>query len=121
MKKIFLIALLSLIIISSVTYGQNSYPSSGNVKIFAVDEAWAEGISIVKPSGWSGVRFTRNNPSSGNWNGNWAIGYNAATGDDFSISTNYNGTQYDGPLHISNSTRNVGIGNTANACQRYWR
>ena len=88
----------------------NSYPTTGNVKIFGVDEAWAEGISIVKPSGWSGIRFSRNNPSGGNYNGNWAIGYNNS--NDFTISTNYNGTQYDGLFHISNSTRNVGIGTT---------
>jgi hypothetical protein len=85
---------------------------ANNVKIFGSDEAWAEGISIVKASGWSGIRFTRNDPASGNYNGNWAIGYNYNTGNDFSISTNYNGSQYDGLFHISNSTRNIGIGTT---------
>ncbi len=83
----------------------------GNVKIFAASEAWAEGITIVRSAGWGGMRITRNNPASGNFEGNWAIGYNANTGNDYSIST-YNAGQYDGVFHISNTTRNVGIGTT---------
>jgi len=50
---------------------------------------------------------------SGNYNGNWGLGYNINTANDFSISTNYNGNQYDGVFHISNATRNVGIGTTS--------
>ena len=97
-----------------MTYAQtNSYPSSGNVKVFAVDAGWAEGIAVVKPVGWSGIRLTRNDPAGGNYNGNWALGYNVATGNDFSISTNNGGIQYDGLFHISNTNRNVGIGTTA--------
>jgi hypothetical protein len=84
----------------------------GNLRIYGTDQAWSEGISIVKATGWSGIKLLRSNPTAGNFNGNWAMGYNANTGDDFSISTTYNNTQYDGVLHISNSTRNVGIGTT---------
>jgi hypothetical protein len=109
MKKIF--GYLTLLI-SSIASGQNLYPTTGNVKIFSANGGWSEGISIVRPEGWSGVRFTRNDPSGGNFSGNWAIGYNASTQNDFSISTNYLGNQYDGLLHISNTTRNVGIGTT---------
>jgi hypothetical protein len=83
-----------------------------NVKIFGTDEAWAEGLAIIRPSGWSGIRLCRNDPAGANYNGNWALGFNGFNGNDFSISTNYNGTQYDGLFHISNSTRNVGIGTT---------
>ena len=82
----------------------------GNVKIFGRDEAWAEGLCIVKPSGWSGIRFTRNDPATGNFAGNWALGYNGNTGNDFSISNNYNGIQYNNLFHIKADTRNVGIG-----------
>ena len=94
-------------------FGQNnSYPTTGDVKIFAGGSSWGEGLAIVKPSGWSGIRMTRNDPASGNYNGNWALGYNVATGNDFSISTNNGGIQYDGLFHISNTNRNVGIGTT---------
>ncbi len=111
MKRLFLYLIF---LNTTITYGQtNSFPvPSGNAKIFAVSQAWAEGLAVVTPSGWGGVRFTRNDPASGNFNGNWAIGYNASTGNDFSISTNYNSGQYDGLFHISNSSRYVGIGTT---------
>ncbi len=107
--------ILSILILFAnlVCLSQNSYPSSGNVKIFGADEAWAEGICVVKASGWSGLRLARNNPSGGNYDGNWAIGYNYFTGNDFSISNNYGGAQYNGIFHISASTRNVGIGTTS--------
>jgi hypothetical protein len=92
--------------INGKTIGRN------NVKIFGSGENWAENLCLIMPASWGGVRFARNDPAGGNYNGNWAIGYNGTTGNDFSISTNYNNTQYDGLLHISNSTRNVGIGTT---------
>jgi hypothetical protein len=84
-----------------------------NVKIFGSDETWAEGITIVKPSGWSGLRLTRNDPASGNFEGNWAIGYSAGSGNDLSITNYFNSTQSDYIFHISSSTKNIGIG-TAN-------
>jgi hypothetical protein len=103
-----------MILVSSIAYSQNNtYPTSGNVKIFGVDAAWAEGIAVVKPTGWGGLRLARIDPAGGNYSGNWAIGYGGSTGNDFSVSTNYNGTQYDGLFHISNSTRHVGIGTTS--------
>lgn len=83
-----------------------------NMKIFASSEAWAEGLTIIQPSSWGGIRLTRNDPASGNYTGNWAIGYTGNTGNDFSITTYFNGAQYDGAFHISNATRNVGIGTT---------
>ena len=83
-----------------------------NMKIFGASEGWAEGLTVIQASGWGGIRLTRNDPDTGNYTGNWAIGYNASTGNDFSISTFSNGAQYDGALHISNTTRNVGIGTT---------
>jgi len=83
-----------------------------NVKIFGSSEAWAEGLTVIQSSGWGGVRLTRNDPATGNYEGNWAIGYTGYTGNDFSISTSFNGAQYDGAFHISNATRNVGIGTT---------
>jgi hypothetical protein len=106
------LTLLLLLIASAAFCQTNTFPSSGNAKIFAVGESWAEGLAVVRASGWSGVRLTRNDPAGGNYNGNWALGYNGSTGNDFSISTNYLGTQYDGLFHISNSTRYVGIGTT---------
>ena len=112
MKYIQIISLL-ILQVSTMAWGQtNSFPPSGNVKIFAAEDSWGEGICVVRPSGWSGIRFARNNPSSGNFNGNWSIGYNLSTGNDLSISANYNGIQYDGIFHISISSRNVGIGTT---------
>lgn len=83
---------------------------SDNLKIFSTPESWAEGLTVIKPTGWSGIRFARNDPATNNYDGNWAIGYSQATGNDLTISTNYSGNQYDGLLLISNSTRNVGIG-----------
>jgi hypothetical protein len=113
MKKICFAALVAMVSNFSTRAQTNIFPSTGNAKIFAVSQNWNEGIAIVSSSGWAGVRLTRNDPASGNYNGNWAIGYNGSTGNDFSLSTNYNGTQYDGVFHISNSTRNVGIGTTS--------
>jgi hypothetical protein len=86
---------------------------SNNVKIFSSPESWGEGVTVVGASGWSGFRLTRNDPATNNYAGNWALGYTGTTGNDFSITTHYNGVQYDGVFHISNSTRNVGIGTTA--------
>jgi hypothetical protein len=110
MKKI----VIGILFISSVAaYAQTTTSYSGNVKIFAANESWNEGLAIVKASGWSGIRLSRYDPVSGNYNGNWGLGYNINTANDFSISTNYNGNQYDGVFHISNATRNVGIGTTS--------
>jgi hypothetical protein len=88
---------------------------SSNVKIFSSSESWAEGLTIIKSTGWSGLRFTRNDPATNNYEGNWSLGYTGSTGNDLSISTHYNGTHHDGVFHISNSTRNIGIGTTAQA------
>ncbi|WP_293788536.1 hypothetical protein [uncultured Pedobacter sp.] len=85
----------------------------GNVKIMAADEAWAEGLTIVKPIGWSGLRFTRNDPSTGNYEGNWAIGYAGSTGNDFTISHQTGSIQHDALFHIRSDNQFVGIG-TAN-------
>lgn len=125
---------LGLLLVFQFSFGQtNTFPASGNVgigttsplaslhvngtvlsnnniKILGTDQAWAEGLVIVKPNGWSGIRITRNDPTTNNFEGNWAFGYNASTSNDFSISNNYGGTQYDYLLHISAATRNVGIG-----------
>ena len=81
-----------------------------NLKIFGTSEAWAEGISIIKPSGWVGIRLARNDPATGQFEGNWGLGYNASSGNDFSISNHYNNTQNDYIFHISASTQNIGIG-----------
>jgi hypothetical protein len=83
-----------------------------NLKIFGTSESWAEGISIIRQDGWSGIRLCRNDPASGNYNGNWAIGYNVNTNNDFNISAQYEGAFYDNIFHITNATRNVGIGTT---------
>ena len=101
---------VALSLACSVAHGQNSFPSSGNVKIFALDASWAEGIAIVKPAGWSGIRLTRNDPAGGNYLGNWAIGYNGSSGNDFDLSTQNGSGFYQGVFHISNSTLGVGIG-----------
>jgi hypothetical protein len=84
--------------------------NKGNVKIFGTDEAWAENLVLIKSSGWGGLRISRNDPATGNFNGNWALGYNAGTGNDFTLTNSYDGLQYDGIIHASASTRNVGIG-----------
>ncbi|AZI24052.1 hypothetical protein EA772_01340 [Pedobacter sp. G11] len=81
-----------------------------NLKILGKDAAWAEGLLIVKPSGWSGIRLARHDPSTNNFEGNWALGYNATSGNDFSISNVRDGNQMDYVFHISAQTRNVGIG-----------
>ncbi|MDB5012335.1 MAG: hypothetical protein JWQ25_537 [Daejeonella sp.] len=81
-----------------------------NLKVFGTNEGWNEGISIIKASGWAGVRITRNDPATGNFEGNWALGYSGTTGNDFSISNNYGGVQYNAIIHVAASTRNVGIG-----------
>jgi hypothetical protein len=86
--------------------------TANNVKIYGSDEAWAENLVLIKDSGWGGVHLARNDPGVSSWDGNWGLGYTGLTGNDFSIYTNYNGTQYNGAFHISNSTRNVGIGTT---------
>jgi len=87
--------------------------TSNNVIINGTDAVWQENLLLIKPSGWGGLRLSRRDPNSGNYDGNWAIGYNVHSGNDFSISNNYLGVQYDYLFHISSSTRNVGIG-TAN-------
>jgi hypothetical protein len=104
------------ILISPIIEGQDYLPTSGgvlnnNLKINGTDAAWSDNLLLIKPNGWGGVRFSRRDPAStGNYDGNWAIGYNANTGNDFSISSNYQGLQYDYLLHISAATRNIGIG-----------
>src|SRR6478736_237334 len=113
--RCFIMLMLTALAIHAMA--QNIYPASGDVKIFATGASWAEGIAIVRPTGWAGVRFDRTDPAAGNYNGNWAIGYSAFTGNDLSISNNYQGTQYDGIFHIGNATRNVGIG-TINPTQK---
>lgn len=81
-----------------------------NLKILAKDAAWAEGVLVVKPSGWGGLRLARADPSTTNYDGNWAIGYNASTGNDFSISNQVGNVQSDYLFHINAVTKNVGIG-----------
>jgi len=81
-----------------------------NIKILAKDAAWAEGVLVVKPSGWGGLRISRADPLTNNYDGNWAIGYNANTGNDFSISNHVGNTQSDYLFHINAVTKNVGIG-----------
>jgi hypothetical protein len=81
-----------------------------NLKILAKDAAWAEGVLVVKPSGWGGLRIARADPSTANYDGNWAIGYNANTGNDFSISNQIGNVQSDYIFHINAVTKNVGIG-----------
>jgi hypothetical protein len=104
------------ILVSDTIVGQDYLPSSGgtlsnNLKINGTDAAWSENLLLIKPSGWGGVRFSRRDPAyTNNFDGNWAIGYTASTGNDLSISSNYQGTQYDYLLHISAATRNIGIG-----------
>ncbi len=117
LRSCFFIGGTALMLFSTSAGAQsNSYPTAGNVKIFATDASWAEGVTVVKPSGWGGLRFTRVDPAGGStYNGNWAIGYNGNTGNDFSISNSYGGTQYDYLFHISASTRNVGIGTSSPA------
>lgn len=81
-----------------------------NVKIFGSNESWAEGLTIIQSSSWGGIRLTRNDPATGNYEGNWAIGYTGWGGNDFSISNSTGGVQHDAIFHISSSTRNIGIG-----------
>lgn len=81
-----------------------------NLKILAKDAAWAEGVLVVKPSGWAGLRLARADPSTNNYDGNWAIGYNANTGNDFSISNSVGNVQSNYLFHINAVTKNVGIG-----------
>jgi hypothetical protein len=83
---------------------------NGNLKLMAADGAWAEGLAVVRPSGWAGIRFARNDPSTGNYEGNWAIGYSGSTGNDFTISNNTGGVQYQALFHIRSDNQNVGIG-----------
>ena len=111
--RYFITTLFALI--TFIVAGQtNSYPPSGNVKIFATGGDWSEGLAIVRPTSWAGVRFCRIDPTNGgNAEGNWAIGYNENTGNDFDIATVANGGFYTGVFHISNATRNVGIGTTS--------
>ncbi|WP_316800431.1 hypothetical protein [Pedobacter frigidisoli] len=94
----------------------NSY-LDGNLKIQAKGEAWAEGIVIVRPNGWSGIRFARNDPAAGEFEGNWAMGYAAFSGNDFTISNSTGGVQHDALLHIRSDNQFVGIG-TSNPVTR---
>jgi len=103
------------VIVGFFIRAQNYLPISGgnltnNLIINGTDASWAENLLLIKPTGWGGIRFSRRDPSSGNFDGNWAMGYNANTGNDFSISSNYQQTQYDYLFHISAATRNIGIG-----------
>lgn len=84
-----------------------------NLKIFASGESWADGLTIVRPTGWSGIRFARNDPARGVFDGNWAIGYTGNTGNDLSISNQYGNQQYDYVFHINSATRNIGIGTSS--------
>jgi len=88
-----------------------------NLKIRAQDEAWAEGVLVVKPYGWAGLRLARTDPSTSNYDGNWAIGYNASTGNDFSISNSVGNVQSNYIFHINATTQNVGIG-TSNPSEK---
>ncbi len=81
-----------------------------NLKIRAKYDAWSEGILIVKPNGWAGLRLAKNDPSGGNYNGNWALGYSDYSGEDFTISNHYNGIQYNDIFHIRANNRFIGIG-----------
>lgn len=81
-----------------------------NVKILAKYAAWGEGLLIVKPNGWAGLRLAKNDPSSGDYNGNWALGYTDYSGNDFTISNQYNNVQYNDIFHIRADNRFVGIG-----------
>jgi len=115
MKKKTILKIL-LFIVMDFSIAQTYLPLAGgtltdNLKINGTDAAWAENLVLIKPSGWGGVRLSRRDPLTWNFDGNWAIGYNANTGNDFSVSSNYQGTQYDYLLHISAANRNVGIGN----------
>jgi hypothetical protein len=82
----------------------------GNLKLLAADGAWAEGLTVVRPSGWAGIRFARTDPATGNYEGNWALGYSGSTGNDFTISNNTGGVQYQALLHIRSDNQYVGIG-----------
>lgn len=82
----------------------------GNLKLMAKEEAWAEGLTVVRPSGWAGIRLTRNDPATGNYEGNWAIGYAGSTGNDFTISNQTGGAQNNALLHIRSDNQYVGIG-----------
>jgi len=82
----------------------------GNLKLMAADEAWAEGLTVMRPSGWAGIRLTRNDPATGNYEGNWAIGYAGSTGNDFTISNQTGGAQNNALLHIRSDNQYVGIG-----------
>ncbi|GGH00640.1 hypothetical protein [Pedobacter zeae] len=81
-----------------------------NLKIMAAEENWAEGLTIIRPNGWSGLRFTRNDPGTGNFEGNWALGYSGLTGNDFTISHQTGGIQHDALFHIRSDNQFVGIG-----------
>ncbi len=84
-----------------------------NVKILAKYAPWGEGLLIVKPNGWAGLRLAKNDPSVGDYNGNWALGYTDYSGNDFTISNHYNNVQYNDIFHIRADNRFIGIG-TAN-------
>lgn len=112
--KLTVLFLLSGIFAQSQSYLSTSGGTlTDNLKINGTDAAWAENLLLIKPTGWGGLRFSRRDPSTGNYDGNWAIGYNASTNNDFSISSSYQGTQYDYLFHISAATRNIGIGTSA--------
>ena len=85
---------------------------SGNLKITALSESWAEGVSVslTSSSAWGGYRLRRERVGN---DGNWAFGYTALDStDDLVFSSNNNGSQVDNILRLT-KTAKVGVNNAS--------
>ena len=88
----------------------SSQTKSGNLRVTAVSESWAEGVSVSVPSAgnWGGYRLRR---ERGGDDGNWAFGYTALDStDDLVFISNNSGVQVNNILRLTKTSR-VGINN----------
>jgi hypothetical protein len=98
--------------------------STGNILVYPVSAAWAEGISFIMPttSLWGGLRWRRERSG---YDGNWAVGYTGLDAtDDLVFVANNGGTQVNdilrltkagavsmaGTLYVSSSFTAIGVG-----------